>query len=248
MSMATSRRTLSVGPWIKLPTLASLEAVRAAAPDFVCIDMCNGWLSIEKVAELAAVRGDGVRTLVRLSAGATSDVAGQLLDAGAQGLVFAHVSSPLQALEWVAATRFAPIGTRGMGSTGRAGNWGLGTREQYLGTSGQQSAVVPTVAIMIEDARAVTAVTDIAAVAGVDQLVVGSADLALAFPDQLRYRQAIDAVAAACRQQGISAGIAVGSAEQVAGLADRGFDSFYLSNDLTLLARAAQREFRLARA
>jgi 2-keto-3-deoxy-L-rhamnonate aldolase RhmA len=55
-------------------------------------------------------------------------------------------------------------------------------------------------------------------------------------------------VAAACAKHGVSAGIAVGRPADVGRLHAQGFDAFYLSNDATLLARAAQAAYLQARA
>jgi 4-hydroxy-2-oxoheptanedioate aldolase len=220
----------------------------SAGPDFICIDMCNGWLSIDKVADLLTVRSGACSRYVRLAAGATHDVAGQLLDAGADGLVLAHVSSADATRAWVDACLFPPEGSRGMGSTGRAGHWGLAPREEYLATGLAAAASRPTISIMIEDRQAIAGIAEIAAVPGVHQLVVGTADLGLAYgKDVAGFERAVDAVAAACRTSGKSAGIALGAPGRAAEMVQRGFDTIFLSNDLTLLARAAETAFAAAR-
>jgi 2-keto-3-deoxy-L-rhamnonate aldolase RhmA len=225
-----------------------LEAIMSAGADFVCIDMCNGWLSIDKVADLLAVRSGACSRFVRLAAGASQDIAGQLLDAGADGLVFAHVSTAVAARAWTEACLFPPEGSRGMGSTGRAGEWGLASRNEYLATGSATSPRRPMISVMVEDLQAVAEVDAIAAIPAINQLVVGTADLGLAFgEDNAGVEHALDAVAHACQRHGKSAAIALGSPDRAAEMVQRGYDAIYLSNDLTLLARAAALAFSTAR-
>ena len=243
----STSRPLTIGSWIKLPVPVSMEAVFAAGADFACVDMCNGHLSIESVSHLLAHAAGGPR-LVRLAADAGPSVVGQLLDAGADGVVVPHVDSPEQAERFVAAALFAPDGHRGMGSTGRQGRWGLESVSEYL-SRGRLGGDLPSLAIMIESVEALDQLDELAALAGVSQLLVGSADLGLELGhDAQALARATTRVAATCAQHGLSAGIAVGRPADVGRLRAQGFDAFYLSNDVTLLARAAQDAFLQARA
>jgi 4-hydroxy-2-oxoheptanedioate aldolase len=228
-----------LGPWIKLPSPMSMEAVLAAGADFVCIDMCNGWLGVDRVADLLAFGGTGTR-LVRLAADAGPEVVGQLLDAGADGIVIPHITSVGQARDMVGGALFAPEGSRGMGSTGRAGGWGLQPTADYLAT-GRLDGRPPHIAIMIESAEAAEVIDELAAIPGVTQLLIGSADLGLALDhDADRVARVSDEVVRACAKFGLSAAIATGTAPDAVVCAGRGFDTIYLSNDLTLLARSAR--------
>jgi 2-keto-3-deoxy-L-rhamnonate aldolase RhmA len=243
----TTGTTPTIGSWIKLPTSVAIEAVFAAGADFVCIDMCNGCFSIESVSGLLAYGTPGPR-LVRLSADAHPSVVGQLLDAGADGVVIPHVDSPERAEEFVKAALFPPDGHRGMGSTGRQGNWGLDGVPAYL-SRGRLPDSVPPVSIMIESRRALEQLDQLAAVAGVSALLVGSADLGLELGfDADALQKATRRVAEACRQHGLSAAIAVARPADVGRYHAHGFDTFYVSNDATLLARAAQEVYIQARA
>jgi 2-keto-3-deoxy-L-rhamnonate aldolase RhmA len=247
MTPPTTSRALTIGSWIKLPAPVSIEAVFAAGADFACIDMCNGHLSIESVSNLLANAATGPR-LVRLAADARPAVVGQLLDAGADGVVVPHVESPEQAEQFVAAALFPPDGHRGMGSTGRQGRWGLESVSDYL-DRGRLGGSVSSIVIMIESIDALEQLDELAQLAGVSQLLVGSADLGLELGhDAQALTRATTRVAAACAEHGLSAAIAVGRPADVGRLHAQGFDTFYLSNDATLLARAAQDAYLQARA
>jgi 2-keto-3-deoxy-L-rhamnonate aldolase RhmA len=247
MASPGTSRTPSVGSWIKLPNPVSIEAVIAAGADFACIDMCNGHLSIESVSNLLAHAAVRPR-LVRLAADARPAVVGQLLDAGADGIVVPHVDSPEQAEQFVAAALFPPDGHRGMGSTGRQGRWGLESVSDYL-DRGRHGGDGPSISIMIESVDALEQLDELAGLAGVTQLLVGSADLGLELgQDATAMARATTRVAGACAKHRLSAAIAVGRPADVGRLHADGFDTFYLSNDVTLLARAAQSAYLQARA
>jgi 4-hydroxy-2-oxoheptanedioate aldolase len=235
MTPPRTSHPVTIGSWIKLPVPVSVEAVFAAGADFACIDMCNGHLSIETVSNLLAHAATGPR-LVRLAADARPPVVGQ------------HVDSPEQAQQFVAAALFAPDGHRGMGSTGRQGRWGLDSVSDYL-DRGRLGGGGPSIAIMIEGVDALEQLDELARLDGVTQVLVGSADLGLELGhDAQALERATTRVAAACAKHGVSAGIAVGRPADVGRLHAQGFDAFYLSNDATLLARAAQAAYLQARA
>ncbi len=244
---APGTRPALLGPWIKLPSPMSVEAMFAAGADFVCIDMCNGWLSIDRVADLLAHAAQPGPRLVRLAAGSPTSTAGQVLDAGADGIVLPHVNSVDDARHAVAAALFPPDGTRGMGSTGRAGRWGLVTTGDYLAT-GRLDGAPPFISVMIETAESVRQAAELAKIDGVSQLLIGTADLGLDLGhDTALLDDAADEVLRACLPARVSAGIAVGRPEDALRYVRRGFDMVYISNDLTLLARSAQACFAAAR-
>ena len=246
MSPPSTDRPLRIGSWIKLAVPVTMEALFAAGADFTCLDMCNGLFSLESVGALLAHTAPGPR-LVRLAADATPTVVGQLLDAGADGVVVPHVDSAQRAHEFVRAALFPPAGHRGMGSTGRQGGWGLNGVADYLET-GRLGMANPPITLMVESADALAGLDELAEVPGVSQLLVGSADLALELGhDAHALQHATQRVAAACALRGLSAAIAIGRPADVAGYRAQGFDTFYLSNDATLLARAGQSAYRQAR-
>jgi 2-keto-3-deoxy-L-rhamnonate aldolase RhmA len=91
------------------------------------------------------------------------------LDRGAQGIVVPHVNTRAEAEAAVAATKFAPLGRRGM-FTSRQG-FGVG---DYFKTANDQSLLV----VLIEDVVAVGNLDDILKVDHVDVFFVAPNDLA----------------------------------------------------------------------
>jgi 2-keto-3-deoxy-L-rhamnonate aldolase RhmA len=186
-----------LGTVLTLPDVALAELV-AEPLDFVWIDLEHGALGAADVQPLAvAARAAGCAALVRLAGG---DVpAPALLDAGVEGVVAARVESAAQASRLAEALRHPPRGTRGFAARRSTGYGRL-----PAGTD-------PVLLAQIESAAGVDAAAEIASVEGVDALVVGCSDLALALgrePAAAEVRGAIARVQDAATAAGIASGIA----------------------------------------
>jgi 2-keto-3-deoxy-L-rhamnonate aldolase RhmA len=152
---------------VSLPDVALAE-LTASAADFVWIDLEHGALCARDVAPLAiAARAAGAGCLVRVSA--DDPALGPALDAGVDGVVLPRVETPSQAEAAVERLRYPPRGSRGLAAR-RASAYGLDPRGEPED---------PVCMVQVESARAVAAAEAIAAVEGVDALVVGCSDLAL---------------------------------------------------------------------
>lgn len=165
-----------IGTVFTLPGVATAELL-AEPFDVVWIDLEHGALSVADAAELMiGVQAAGSRALVRLP----SDAHGLLtvvLDAGADGAVLADVTDPEDARRAVDKATHPPHGSRGWGPRR------LGTR----GRSGQRSTSRPLIWAQIESQAGVELAAEIAAVDGVDLLVVGTADLSFSIGEPLRF-------------------------------------------------------------
>jgi 2-keto-3-deoxy-L-rhamnonate aldolase RhmA len=177
---------------------------RAAGFDFLFIDAEHGAISTPDISQIAiAALGMGVVPIVRICAGAL-DEGTRALDNGALGLVVPHVDTPEEARRLVEAFRFAPMGHRSTGGTNAA----FGYRPPPTAAAQQtilnsELLIIP----MIETPQAVENADAIAAIPGIDVLLIGSNDLALemGIPGQLGHdgiREAYETVAAACLRHG----------------------------------------------
>ncbi|WP_219995846.1 HpcH/HpaI aldolase family protein [Schumannella soli] len=237
----------ALGTWIKLPAMESVELVALAGFDFVVIDLEHSAMSIETAyRQIGVALLSGVSPLVRIPA-LDAGVVQRLLDAGAEGIMVPHVDTVEQAEAAAAAVRFPPIGRRGVGSTSRAGAWGAMRRSEYL-RYGQEEVVLVA---QIESAEAARSAGAIAAVAGVDALLMGAADLATSEGttegDPGVVALIADAVAA-----GTAAGVPVGNAGGATAEAARdavagGYRFSLASNDASLLGGAARAAVLAAR-
>jgi 4-hydroxy-2-oxoheptanedioate aldolase len=215
---------------ISLPDVALAE-LAGAALDFAWIDLEHGALSVRDAQALAiALTAAGCEAHVRLPS-AASELLGPVLDAGVDGVVAPRVDDAATARRMVRRLRYPPAGTRGYGPR-RAGAYGRAAAEGVACT------------VQIESPAGVDAAAEIAAVDGVDAIVLGCADLSLALdaPGDLSARAlaaAVDRVAAAATAAGRRFGLAAGGAfEDVAALADGRADDVVFSADVRLYSGA----------
>jgi 4-hydroxy-2-oxoheptanedioate aldolase len=237
----------ALGTWIKIPAMEIMELVALAGFDFVVIDLEHSPIGLESAYQLIGTAlYTGVSPIVRVP-GLDPGLAQRVLDAGAEGVMVPHVDTPAQARAAVSAVRFPPLGARGVGSTSRAGAWGGRSREDYL-RYGQQEVVLIA---QIESAVGVRNAGAIAAVEGVDALLVGAADLSVG-EGKAESDPAIAELIAHAVGQGRAAGLPVGNAggasvASVRSAVDAGFTFTMLSNDASLFGAAAKSAVEAAR-
>jgi 4-hydroxy-2-oxoheptanedioate aldolase len=219
-----------VGTVISLPDIALAE-LAGAALDFAWIDLEHGALSLRDAQALAiALTAAGCEAHVRLP-GSASELLGPVLDAGVDGVVAPRVDDAEAARRMVRRLRYPPAGTRGFGPR-RAGAYGRAASESVLCT------------VQIESPAGVDAAAEIAAVDGIDAIVLGCSDLSLALdaPGDLSGRAlaaAVDHVAAVASAAGRRFGLAAGGAfEDVAALAAGRADDVVFSADVRLYSGA----------
>lgn len=233
--------------WLKIPSPEVVELMALAGFDAVVIDLEHAPLSLESThALIGTALGAGISPVVRVP-NLDGAVVQRVLDSGAEGIVVPHVDSVAEAEAAVRAVRFPPVGTRGVGSTGRAGLWGARSRADYL-RFGQEEVVL---VVQIESAHAARDAGAIASVAGVDALLVGAADLSVSMGHTESDGEVVELVADVV-EQARTAGVPVGNAggsgrDAVQAAADRGFTFTVMSNDASMLGATARTAVDAAR-
>lgn len=243
------REQAPLGTWVKLPTVESVELMALAGFDFVVIDLEHSPMTLESAATLIAVaNGRGTCPLVRVPDHSPAWIQ-RCLDAGASGILAPHVDTVDQARAVARSARFEPAGTRGVGPTSRAGDWGLRPLDDYLA-----SGIDTTVMTQVESDLAVRNVPDVLAAGAVDALFVGPVDLAVSLgfgTNSSELTSRIDQVVEHCRAAGVPCGTAIGAdPDRAAALTDQGFAFVMVSNDTTILgsgARALVERYRSSR-
>ena len=228
----------ALGTWVKLPAMESMELVGLAGFDFAVIDMEHSAMGIETVyRHIGTALYSGVSPIVRIPS-LDGGIVQRLLDAGAEGIMLPHVDTVEQAAAAASAVRFPPIGTRGVGSTSRAGAWGAVSREDYL-RYGQEEVVLIA---QIESAEAARNAGAIAAVPGVDALLIGAADLSVSEGTNESDPRVIAIIADAIRDT-TAAGVPIGNAggptaASVQASVDAGYAFTIMGNDASMLGAA----------
>jgi 4-hydroxy-2-oxoheptanedioate aldolase len=151
-----------------------LSVARHAGFDFLLADMEHGAMSLGEAATLC-VAGLEADYPVRVRVpGPRSEFLSRVADCGARGIVVPHVSHEDDARHVVERLRFAPVGRRSIPSPIAA----TGFRPVPGAEFAERCATSTEVAVMIESAEALARVEAIAAVEGVDTVMIGTNDLA----------------------------------------------------------------------
>jgi len=174
---------------------------KAAGYDWLFIDAEHGSITTQEIAQICfAALPNGVAPIVRVCAGAL-DEATRALDNGALGIVVPHVDTVEQARRLVDAFRFHPMGHRSTGGPPAQFGYRPPAAAEAQKVLNAEVLVVP----MIETPQAVENAEAIAAIDGIDALLIGTNDLSLemGIPGQVgheRIRAAYQTVADACRR------------------------------------------------
>jgi len=183
-------RTLTLGSWISIGHPAIAEIMAKAGFDWLVIDLEHSVISIDVAGDLIrTIDLCGVSPLVRLTSNDPNQIK-RVMDAGAHGIVVPSVNSPAEAARAVAATRYAPRGSRGVG-LGRAQGYGVSFQD-YL----KWQVEGPVVIVMIEHKDAIGQLEEILTVPGVDGFLIGPYDLScsLGIPGQFERAEFISAL------------------------------------------------------
>lgn len=242
--MEVGTELVSLGGWCHLESPFAVELMASVGFDWCCLDMQHGTIrATDVVGLLQAVRAGGSRAFVRVP-GIDVPLIGAVLDAGADGVIVPQVSTPDEARAAVAACRYSPDGAR---------SWG--PLRPKLAAGRPDPAVLGAAAchVMVEDRTGVENVAAIAAVPGLTGILAGPADLALDLwgdpylASDPRVVDALRPVVAACRDNGITAGVFCG-AGNVGRWRSAGFTMLAVESDSTLLLSGARRTVTDARA
>ncbi len=158
------------------------------------------------------------------------------LEDGASGLMIPHVSTPEKAKALVDATKFPPIGDRGLDGAGMDNDFML-YDEDYAARTNAETFLV----VQIETPEAVNNVDDIASIEGVDGMFVGTGDLGFRLklaegaPD---LEECIERVAEAAKKHGKAWGCPAGSADAMKQRRSQGGQLLARGGDVVALMNA----------
>ena len=174
---------ITVGSWIQLAHPAIAEMMAAAGYDWLTVDLEHSVISLREAEELIRIIGlKGVAPLVRLSSNDPVQIK-RVMDAGAEGVIVPMVKTREEAEQAVAAVRYSPHGSRGVGLA-RAQGYGA-SFEEYRKWVATESVIIT----QIEHIDGVRNLDEILAVPGVAGFIVGPYDLSgsLGLPGQFSH-------------------------------------------------------------
>jgi 4-hydroxy-2-oxoheptanedioate aldolase len=228
------------GMWSCGGSALMAEICAGSGLDILLIDGEHSPVGLESIlAQLQTAAAYPVTPVVRASSG-DAVLLKQLLDLGAQNVLVPMVDSVEQAEAMVRAVRYPPLGVRGVGSAlARSSRWSR--IPDYLARAHE----LVSLTVQIETAEALAVAGEIAAVDGVDALLVGPADLAASLgllgqqnhPDVVA---AVESVIRAGRDVGTPVGVNAFDPAMADRYAEVGAAYVLVGSDVTLLARSSE--------
>ncbi len=223
-------------------TTNSIEVAARAANlgfHFLWMEMEHSPITLETLrAAVLATRGLPAMVFARVPV-VELWTAKRVLDQGVSGVIFPFTSTPELARTAAEACRYPPAGRRGSGAGLATACW---PEPDCYHDSADANIMTVTV---IEEARAVDRIDEIAATPGIDVLFIGTSDLS--FSLGLRGRQnepahdeAIAKIIAAAQRHKKFLGRPAGTAQQILKFRDMGFQFFQCATELGLMSMGAR--------
>lgn len=174
------RGETQIGLWLSSTSSYMAEIAATSGYDWLLIDGEHAPNTIQDLYhQLQAIAPYASQPVIRPVEGNRSLI-NQVLDIGARTLLVPMVDTAEQAREVVSATRYPPIGSRGVGAgVARAARWGR--VENYMAEANDELCLL----IQVESRTALENLDAILEVDGIDGVFIGPADLSasLGYPD-----------------------------------------------------------------
>lgn len=221
-----------------VPSPLLVEMLGYAGYDFVILDLEHVNTNPETLENMIrAAECAGLTALVRVP-GMDAATVLRALDSGAQGIVVPHLQNRAEAEAAVSASRYHPLGQRGI-SGGRTTGFGRLDLPSYF----EQANAELLVAVMIEDRLGVENIDEIVSVPGIDLVLEGAIDLSQSYgvPGQAQHpdvQAAIMTVADACQKHAVPFCAVPRLPEQGEYWLQRGVHAFLLGDDRGVAFRA----------
>ena len=236
---ALAKQERQVGLWCGLASPIAAEILAGAGFDWIVIDGEHAPNDINTLLpQLQAMRVSTAEPVFRVPWNEPVIIK-RALDVGARSLLIPFVQNAEEARRAVAATRYPPLGIRGVSVAPRANDYGR--IQNYHRNAHLDTCVL----VQLETTAALKEIEAVAAVEGVDGIFIGPSDLAaasghLANPKHPDVQASIKDAAARIRAAGKSAGTLSGNPDDAEALFAMGYNFTAVGSDVGILARNAE--------
>jgi 4-hydroxy-2-oxoheptanedioate aldolase len=236
---ALARGETQIGLWSSLSSNYTVEVIAGAGFDWILIDLEHSPNDLESLlAQLQAAGAYNTHPVVRVPWNDMVTIK-RVLDVGAQSLLVPYVCSAAEARAAVSFTRYPPQGVRGVAGTTRATRFGR--IKDYARHAHEEICVL----VQVETQAALDNIEEICAVAGVDGVFVGPADLhaSLGHPGEIanpKVKPLIDEALRRIRKAGKAPGILTPSEDDARHWLECGALFVAVGADVGILARGAE--------
>jgi 4-hydroxy-2-oxoheptanedioate aldolase len=231
----------SLGTWLSLGSITASRFMARAGFTWLTVDTEHSLVGIETTTHMiAAIADAGCVPLARVPAN-RHDHFKRVLDNGAMGVVVPMVNSRAEAEAAVSACLYPPRGTRSVGGSVHALNFGT-TAADYYAHANEEILIV----IQCEHIAAVEAADDIFSVPGIDAIFVGPNDMAASMrgpdgkpPSGEATAKAMARVLETCKRHKVAAGIHCYSTAEAQARIAEGWQFVALSSELKFMVDGA---------
>ena len=235
-----------VNGWLQIPSTVSAEVMAHQGWDSLTIDMQHGLVDYQMALNmLQVISGSGKTPMVRVPWNEPGIIM-KALDAGALGIICPMINTPDDAINFVGATRYAPVGHRSSGPTRAL---------MVHGPSYHDEANEKIISFaMIETVEALENVEKIAATDGLTGIYIGPSDLSISMgfkpgldrvePEMI---DAIKKIENACKNNNIKVGIHCLSPSYLKDKLSNGYDLGTLASDVRIYAEGISNKMKEAR-
>lgn len=236
-----------VNGWLAIPSAFSAETMAHQGWDSLTVDLQHGVVDYPAAVNMfTAISTTDTVPVVRVPWNEPG-ILGKVLDAGAYGVICPMVNTREDAEHLVAATRYAPLGSRSMGPI----------RAALYGGADYAKHANDTVVVLgqVETQQSLDNLDAILSVKGLDGVYIGPADLSISlgcaptFDDvEPPVAKAIEHVLARAKALGKVAAIHNGSPEAALARIAKGFQFVTIGSDARFIAAGAQQVVAAMRA
>jgi 4-hydroxy-2-oxoheptanedioate aldolase len=236
-----ARGEIVFGSFLHLPSPEIVEIYGLAGYDLVILDTEHGPMGFESLQNMArAADVHGMGTVVRIPAGAHQRIL-SVLEIETSGVVVPHVNDAEAGRNVVREAKYYPLGRRGLATTARAGNYGTVEIADYCKRANDGTLVI----VQIENLQAAEKSQEIAAVEGIDMLLVGPRDMSQSAgePGNVNHpdvQAAMAKVAKSALACGKVASTFAGSMEFAQRALDMGFQTIFYGCDTMIMSNAVR--------
>jgi 4-hydroxy-2-oxoheptanedioate aldolase len=226
-----------IGLWSSLCSNIATEIIAGSGFDWIVLDIEHAPNEVPGLlSQLQAMATSVTEPVVRVPWN-DAVVIKRVLDIGARSLLIPFVQNAEEARRAVAATRYPPLGIRGVSVGPRANRYGRVAGYHHVA---HESVCV---LVQIETRNALGQIEAIAAVEGVDGIFIGPSDLAadlghLANPKHPEVQAAIADACSRIHAAGKAAGMLTGDPEEACQYLANGFTFVAMGSDAGVLAQA----------
>ena len=236
----------AINAWCSIPSAVTAEMMSMSDFDSVTIDMQHGLVDYQIALNmLQVISGSGKTPMVRVPWNEPGIIM-KSLDAGALGIICPMINTPEDAISFVGATRYAPVGYRSSGPT-RA----LMVHGPLYHDEANEKIISFA---MIETVEALENVEKIAATDGLTGIYIGPSDLSISMgfkpgldrvePEMI---DAIKKIESACKDNDIKVGIHCLSPSYLKDKLSNGYDLATLASDVRIYAEGISNKMKEAR-